>query len=514
MNSTEKRMDVRKENVDRFTFDSLFLHGGEGIAAYDHATRLVSKKLIDVLSDESKPYIGKSPAAIEHEIKQLEIATEQGDTLENLLGDIEETILKSNINIFNPKSVAHLHCPPLLPALVAEMILTVFNQSMDSWDQSTAATYLEEEMVNWLTRQFKLSSKSGGTFTSGGTQSNYMGLLLARDAFCMKHWQHNIQMDGLPGEANKLRILCSESAHFTVKKSASQLGLGERSVVMVKTDEQQRMCMQDLQTKLNQIEEIGLLPFALVGTCGTTDFGSIDPLEELADIAKLHKLWFHVDAAYGGALILSKSHADQLSGIEQADSITVDFHKLFYQPISCGAFLVNDQRNFRFIHHTADYLNPESDEEIGIVHLVSKSTQTTRRFDALKLFMSLRIVGTERFAAMIDGTFRLAQDTVKEIEEREAFTVINTKPELNAVVFRFQPAFLNDSKLNDLNKAIQKVMFENGEAVMAKTAVNGATFLKFTLLNPRTTMKDINEILTKIEEHGSRLIANGGKNLD
>ncbi|MCY9223365.1 pyridoxal-dependent decarboxylase, partial [Bacillus licheniformis] len=117
----------------------------------------------------------------------------------------------------------------------AEMLISVLNQSMDSFDQSGAASLIEEEMVQWLCRKFEYGKDADGTFTSGGTQSNYMGLLLARDAFCEKQWNWNVQKDGLPPEANRLRILCSKDAHFTVKKSASQLGLGERAVVLVDT---------------------------------------------------------------------------------------------------------------------------------------------------------------------------------------------------------------------------------------------------------------------------------------
>nr|WP_261132231.1 aspartate aminotransferase family protein [Bacillus sp. Marseille-Q3570] len=504
-----------EETVARATddFNSLFFHGGEeGVAAYHHASQLVTEKLTEVFSDLSKPYIGKTPDKIKEEVRRLQLATENGESLYELLGEIQEPLLNSNINISNPKSIAHLHCPPLLPSIAAEMIITAFNQSMDSWDQSTAATYLEEELIRWLLPKFGYGKQADGTFTSGGTQSNYMGLLLARDHYCWERWNHNVQKDGLPSQSNKLRILCSEDAHFTVKKSASQLGLGENAVIAVKTDENHQMSKDDLKEKLEQLESDGSLPFAIVATCGTTDFGSIDPMKESAQLARQHGLWFHVDAAYGGALILSRSHYHKLAGIETADSITVDFHKLFYQPISCGAFLVKDQQSFRYIQHHADYLNPSGDEEDGMLHLVTKSTQTTRRFDALKLMMSLRMVGTKKFGEMIDHTFRLANATAQELEHRAGFTVLNRMPVLNAVVFRYEPVTAVPIDLDLLNKNIQKTLLESGEAIMAKTIVDGKTYLKFTLLNPRTKMKDIKEILTLIEQYGKTQTSKWGLN--
>lgn len=428
------------DSVQTELFDSFFLHHGKGgVSAYQELTSLVTNKLTKVFKDSHVPFVGKKPEDIMLEIKGLALSTREGDSMESLLDEIEGPILRNAINVTHEKTMAHLQCPPLLPALAAEMIISAFNQSMDSWDQSTAATYLEEEMIVWLTKKFGFPETSDGTFSSGGTQSNYMGLLLARDSFCNTYWGHNVQKQGLPDGFNRMRILCSEEAHFTVVKAASQLGLGEDAVVPVQTDKNHRLCLTTLNEKIVQLEKENLLPFALIGTCGTTDFESIDPLHEMAEIAKGYGLWFHVDAAFGGGLILSYSHSGKLAGIEQADSITVDFHKLFYQPISCGAFLIKNRKSFSYIHHHADYLNPEEDEDKGVVNLVNKSVQTTRRFDALKLFLSLRMIGTERFGEMIDYTFSLAQYTAAYMDDLETIKVLNKEPELDTVIFRFEP---------------------------------------------------------------------------
>ncbi|MGB8001557.1 MAG: aspartate aminotransferase family protein, partial [Anaerobacillus sp.] len=375
--------------------------------------------------------------------------------------------------------------------------------SLDSWDQSPSATYLEKEMIKWITKQFGYKSTSDGTFTSGGTQSNYMGLLLARDAFCYKKWAQNVQQDGLPSQFHKLRILCSEDAHFTVEKSAAQLGMGEQAVIKIKTDNSHRMSIKHLKEQLKQLKANDLLPFALVGTCGTTDFGSIDPLDELARLAHQEKLWFHVDAAYGGALMLSESHKWKLEGISHADSITVDFHKLFYQPISCGAFLVKDDQSFRFLNHHAEYLNPEEDEGEGIPNLVNKSILTSRRFDAFKLFLSLKTVGISYFSELIDTTFLLAQETAEYLNQQVDIKVENLTPELNAVIFRYEPLDTCPD-LCKLNRKIQQELLYEGSAAIAKTSVKGKTYLKFTMLNPRTKMMHVKEIVEEILTLGKK----------
>lgn len=232
------------------TFDSLFMHGGEqGIEAYRKAVEAVVHILSDEWKRDADPYSGNMPPELHDLIKKTCSFRESGEQLERVLEQLKEVCLPHRIRVEHPKCIAHLHCPPVIPAVAAEMLISVMNLSMDSFDQSGAASLIEEEMVQWLCRKFHYGKEADGTFTSGGTQSNHMGLLLARDAYCEKRWNWNVQKDGLPPEADRLRILCSKDAHFTVKRSASQLGLGERAVVLVDTDENKRMCLFDLQKK-------------------------------------------------------------------------------------------------------------------------------------------------------------------------------------------------------------------------------------------------------------------------
>ncbi|MCP3739567.1 pyridoxal phosphate-dependent decarboxylase family protein [Rossellomorea sp. BNER] len=501
---------VEKKEMGTKAYDSFFLHQGlEGLGAFNELIEQVSNKLQEVYAGTEQPFIGKTPNMIEEEISQIMSFPTEEQSFRDVLDEIDAPILKNSLHISHEKSMAHLHCPPLLPGIAAELIIAALNQSMDSWDQSTAATYVEAEMVKWLTERVSLPATSGGVFTSGGTQSNYMGLLLARDAFCQTYWDHNVQQNGLPQGFTTLRVICSEEAHFTVKKAASQLGLGEQAVVTVKTDENHRMCVKAVKEKLNQLKKENLLPFALVGTCGTTDFGSIDPMEELAAIAQEQGLWFHVDAAFGGGLILSHSDSGKLKGLENADSITVDFHKLFYQPISCGAFLVKNQEHFRYISYHADYLNPVKDDQEGILNLVNKSVQTTRRFDALKLYLSLKTIGTDQFGRMIDDTLKLAQYTASYMERLKNISIQNPEPEINTVIFRYQPKTIEGKDVNELNRTIQQRLLHSGKGVIAKTTIKGDTFLKLTLLNPRTKPEDIHSLLMEIEKIGAELV-NGG----
>src|SRR5476651_2887207 len=298
-------------------------------------------------------------------------------------------------------TVAHLHCPSLVIIQAAEVLINATNQSMDSWDQSPSATIIEMKLIEWLRTQVGYQPGDAGVFTSGGTQSNLMGLMLARDAFFARQG-HSIQQDGLVGNLRKMKVFCSENAHFSVQKNMALLGLGYQSVTLVKTDQFARMDVSDLAAKLAQAQANGEQILAIVATAGTTDAGAIDPLRAIAKLAAEHQIWVHVDAAWGGALLLSEKYRDYLDGIELVDSITLDFHKQFFQTISCGAFLLKEARHYELMRYQAAYLNSEFDEAQGVPNLVSKSLQTTRRFDALKLWMGLEALGQKQYAEIID----------------------------------------------------------------------------------------------------------------
>jgi len=342
-------------------------------------------------------------------------------------------------------------------------------------------------------------------FTSGGTQSNFEGLLLARNWFARERFGRRVKESGLPHRAKSMRILCSDAAHFTAKQAAAHLGLGENAVVTVSTDDEYRMDPDALDATLADLRERGREPFALVGTAGTTDFGSIDPLAALADRADDHDLWFHVDAAYGGALALSESHRGMLAGIERADSLSVDFHKLFYQPISCGAFLVRDGDRFDLIRRSAAYLNPE-EGDLDAPNLVSKSVQTTRRFDALKPYVTFRTLGREGLAELVESTLELADDVAALVADAPDFELLND-PTLNAVVFRYRPEGLGDEQVSRLNAAVREALLRNGDAVVGRTEVGGTTSLKFTLLNPKTTVEDVADVLDAARNRARTIVA-------
>jgi L-2,4-diaminobutyrate decarboxylase len=448
----------------------------------------------------TQPYSGKSPAELAA-LLAGDVLPQRGSPLDEVLQKVR-TIIAHSVVLTHPNTIAHLHPPPLIASLAAEVVISALNQSMDSFDQAPAGTMLELAVTRWLCEEVGLPAGSDAIFTAGGTQSNFMGLLLARDVCINSHWNRQVQRDGLPEDASRLRFLCSEAAHFTVEKSAYQLGLGTSAVIRVPVDESFRMLPKALEKLLAELRERGLIPAAVVATAGTTDFGSIDPLPEISALAKEAGAWLHVDAAYGSALLLSDRHRARLRGLENADSISMDFHKEFWQCISCAALLVRDAGQLRHLRIHADYLNPEADEEAGVPNLVNKSLSTTRRFDALKLWFSFQILGRETFGQMVDRTIELAAHAAAFIERDPALELL-VEPEYGCVVFRYRAA--RDADGDELNRALRQRLFERGAAVLGHTRVRGRQCLKLTCMNPTTSEEEIEALLQLILEQGRLL---------
>lgn len=470
-----------------------FIHTGpqgsnEFAAVMNHTTAAMKA----VFEQVDAPYSGLEPQVLEQAINAVDMDNKNA-SLQQVISETADLVAKNSIIVQHPDCIAHLHTPPLMPSVAAEAIIGSLNQSMDSWDQASAATYVEQKVIDWVCGKFALGENADGIFTSGGTQSNQMGLMLARDWIADKISGHSIQKLGLPDYADKLRIVCSKKAHFTVQKSASWMGLGEKAILAVDALPNGTMDVSKLDAVIENAKAEGLIPFAVVGTAGTTDHGAIDDLNVIADIADKHQMWMHVDGAYGGALILSK-HKVRLAGVERASSVSVDFHKLFFQTISCGALLVNDKNNFKYLLHHADYLNREHDE---LPNLVDKSIATTKRFDALKVYMTMQSVGPETLGEMYEHLLEQTLQVADMVQQHSDFELL-AQPSLSTVLFRAVNRQAED--LDELNKAVRLQALVRGIAVLGETIVDNKTALKFTILNPCLKKSDFDSLLTKIAD--------------
>jgi L-2,4-diaminobutyrate decarboxylase len=317
--------------------------------------------------------------------------------------------------------------------------------------------------------------RTGGAITTGGSESNLMGLLLARDA------GHRM-------------VICSEHAHFSVQRAAATLGLGGGAVTTIPADDRHRLDPAALAAALTDLAPGSA---TVVATAGTTGTGSIDPLPEIADLAAGHRAWLHVDAAYGGGALFSDRLAPLLAGLDRADSIALDLHKIGWQPVPAGVFLAADERYFAPLELNAGYLNPVDDEAAGYDSLLGRSLRTTRRADAFKIAVTLRAVGRAGLGDRLDRCHHLAGYAAGWISGHPRLR-LDGQPVLTTVVFRYAATADSDR----INAELRRRLLRDGRAVVGRTEVDGAVWLKLTLLNPDATERDVDTLLSAVVTAG------------
>ncbi|MEW2415954.1 aminotransferase class V-fold PLP-dependent enzyme [Streptomyces sp. NPDC046866] len=385
------------------------------------------------------------------------------------LRTLVRTLAEGAADPAEPLCAAHLHGPPLAVATAAELAASALNPSLDSWDQAPAASAIEALVTRGLAAEFYPDGPAPDALvTTGGTEANQLAVLLAREAH---------------GPA--LTVLHGANAHHSVPRAAWLLGLPPATA---------------LPTPAGVLDPARLAealaatpgPTLVTATAGTTDAGLIDPLDAIADLCAAHGAELHIDAAYGGLLALSPRHRPRLAGLHRAQSLTVDLHKLGWQPVAAGLLAVPDTRLLAPLAHRADYLNAADDTEAGLPDLLGRSLRTTRRPDAFKIAATLRALGRDGLAHLIDRTCDLARHLAARLDAHPAFE-LHAPPTLTTVLFR--PTDADDKTLADL----RRTLLHTGHAVLGRATADGRLWLKATLLNPHTTPQDLDTLVTLLE---------------
>jgi L-2,4-diaminobutyrate decarboxylase len=448
------------------------------------------------------PLPAGGPAAIDAEVRATftPVLPPNGlgpGSLDALIGYLPSHTVRPS----HPYAAAHLHSAPDPVAVEADQLVAALNPSQDSWDQSAATSVIESCVIEEFSA-LAFGTPGAGSVTSGGTESNYLALLLARDAAIYREYAVDPAEVGIPGAlAGRLRILTSSVAHFSVARAAAQLGLGERAVVSVPVEADQRLDAAALTRAAQGIAADGDVLVAVVATAGTTDAGAIDPLAKCAGVAREYGAWFHVDAAYGGGLLLSNLRRPMLAGIELADSASVDLHKFGWQPIPAGLLLTRDPEALEAISRHVAYLSDLDDEAAGYPNLLGRSLRTTRRPDAVKILAASRHHGLDGYTRMIESCLTQAAHVAAMIEARPEFELA-LPPALTTVLFRYRAT---NGEPDRVNAEARRALLASGRAVVGRTTLAGdggagGVWLKFTLLRPETTFADLDALLDLVAE--------------
>ncbi|MGO3181218.1 MAG: pyridoxal phosphate-dependent decarboxylase family protein [Aequorivita sp.] len=418
----------------------------------------------------------------------LEEAPENpSDAKEVLNFVLDEVMTKSNI-VTHPKSYSFVPGPSNYISAMADSLTAGFNIFSGGWQASPAAAEMEIVAISWLLKMFGFpQKKGGGIFTSGGSMANLTALVTARTVKCGDDFGKSI-------------IYLSDQAHSSNIKAIRVLGFRKEQIRIIPTDGEFKFSLNKLKNAIAKDRLEGLHPFCLIATAGTTNTGTVDPLSDIAKICKKEDIWFHIDGAYGGFAILGENGKQLLKGIEKADSLTVDPHKWFYQPYEIGCLLI---KNHKWLKGTftekPEYLR-DIEGNTSEINFYDHGIELTRRFRALKFYMSVKTFGLDEFRKAISYNINLAEATEAFLRKSPNWEVIS--PATLAVInFRCNPIGnkLSEKKLDELNQRISQSVVDSKEALLVTTVLNGQVVLRMCLINPRTTLEDVKETIALCE---------------
>ncbi len=425
------------------------------------------------------------PAALD--LEAIAPIPDQSTPLADLLPTLK-TLCAASMNAAHPGYWGHMDSLPTTVSIVGDAIAAALNNNLLSVEMSPLFSRLEPLVLRQIAQMFGLGDRAGGVLVSGGTLANLHALAVARNrAF------PNAVTQGIGN--HRPVLFASELAHTSIQKAAMLLGLGTEAVIPLATTDRAQVHLPDLTAKLAAAQAAGQTPFAIVGIAGTTVTGNIDPLPEMAAIARAHQLWFHVDAAYGGALIFSPQECDRLAGIEQADSVTFNPQKWLYVAKTCAMVLFRDLKSahtqFRI---AAPYMHQDEDwPNLGEI-----SVQGTRHADILKLWLSLQHIGRAGYAALINDSYPRTAEFAAQIQARPYLTLASP-PEMNILCFRGTPDWLAPTEWDAWNRALQQTLIQTRRFFLSLPRYQGAAWLKAVLLNPYTERSHILDLFQHID---------------
>lgn len=410
--------------------------------------------------------------------------------MENSFSDFYKNILEKSINIHRKKYVGHQVSAPSFVSLLSSMISTSLNNGMAVYEMGASASAIEQIVINKLSSKLNFSKNSSGILTSGGTLANLTALLSARARFEKEKVQ-----DLLFNQ--KMALFVSEQAHYCVERAAKVMGWGEAGIIKIPTDDTFRMRTDLLEKYLEEAKAKNIAIVAVVGSACTTSTGTYDDLEAIGQFCDKHKIWFHVDGAHGGAVAFSKKYNHLLQGVEQADSITIDFHKMLLCPALCTALVYkNAEDSYRTFNQTADYL---LDEERDWYNYGKRTFECTKLMMSLHPFLLMKFFGEEVFEENVNRLYDQGKVLATLIQETDNFELGN-QPDANIVCFRYKRANWTDDKTSTINTAIRQQILEEGKFYIVQTKLNGNVYLRCTVMNPFTGETEFRDLLAYIEE--------------
>jgi len=372
----------------------------------------------------------------------------------------ERDVLSSMMHPDHPRYFAFVPGVGNFISAMADALASGFNIFAGTWLEGAGPTQVELVAIDWLRQACGLPDTAGGNFVSGGSMANLTALAVARQVM-------------LAGDMADAVVYSSDQTHSCIARGMRILGYKPEQLRTIPSDQGFRFDVPELKRAIEKDRAAGLLPFCVTATAGTTNTGSIDPLDEIADLCAAENLWFHIDGAYGAPAMLTEEGQDLLRGIERADTLVLDPHKWLFQPFEMGCQ--------------------------GEVNFWERGVQLTRKFRALKLWLSVQVFGWEAFKEAIQRGIRSAEFMENLVQDLPDWRVV-TPAQLGIVTFRFTASNLDERQLDKLNRALVQDMISDGYAMISSTSLHGRTVLRMCTINPRTTNDDLETTLKHLNK--------------
>ncbi|HEX5965245.1 MAG TPA: pyridoxal-dependent decarboxylase [Pyrinomonadaceae bacterium] len=466
------------------------------------ATQLVAEYFQNISERpvRAENYAGKTTAAIDLELPV------QGVPLERLMDECR-TIFDLSRHNGHPRFFGYVASPSTAIGAYADLIASALNANITCWRSGPAGTELEQLVVRWLGSLINYHPNAKGLLTSGGSMANMIALLVAS-----RHKLGNeASRKGLWAAGPPLIVYASEEAHMSIAKAADILGLGRDQVHVVGCDDRQRMRVDSLREHIENDLRNGLRPCCVVASAGTVNTGVVDPLEALAAIANEFNLWFHVDGAYGAPGVLDERRKHLFRGLERADSVSLDPHKWLYVPVDAGCLLFRDPNPVKatFSTEDADYIKVHGHSDDEAFAYWDYGVELSRRFRALKIWLTLSYYGVRRIAEAVSDDISLAAYMGELVIAAEDFELL-APVELSICCFRYIPAGWkrSDPRLDQLNERVMNRVQTSGRAYLSNATVDGKFALRACITNFRTTKSDIELTLETIRDAARQELKN------
>jgi glutamate/tyrosine decarboxylase-like PLP-dependent enzyme len=473
-------------------------HGHPGPSQLESLGEQVMNWLIGHFRSLPDQPIGKTGSRQEMEALLREPPPESGRAFAEVFSEFQKKVGPYAFRVNHPRFLAFVPSAPTFLSVLGDLLCAGTNFFAGVWLEAAGPAQVELVVLDWFRDFLGLPATTGGLLTSGGSEANLTALLVARERLSF-------------ADRRRAVIYVTEHRHWSVDRAVKVIGLRPEQICAVPADAEFRLDMVALRKIVAHHRGAGQLPWAVVANAGATNTGAVDPLSGLADLCQAENLWLHVDAAYGWPAVLVPEESKILEGISQCDSVTLDPHKWFGQTFEAGCLLLRDGKRlaetFAIRPEYMQDVEPAEDE----INFADQGLALTRRFRALKIWLSVKVLGVDWFRRMIQRCCRLAELAQMLLEKEVAFEILCPR-RLSIVCFRYRPGRHilqtagEQEKLDSLNLAIIEELRASGRAFISSTRLNDRVALRFCFVNWRTTAADVEEVVSLLASIGNRLV--------